>query len=80
MPNVDVSSPENAAVITALVITGKLLFNSGGSVCMIYMQEMFPTSLRYICGVFIWVFEHARTHLFRQCTLVTGKQPWAWAP
>ena len=38
--------PGNAVGVTVLAIMGRILMNWAGSVCNVYIQELFPTSSR----------------------------------
>lgn len=39
--------PDSAVAVTALATAGKVLLNLAGSACLVYLQELFPTPVRY---------------------------------
>lgn len=47
-----VAVSDNAIAVTALATVGRFLMNGAGTVCNIYVQELFPTSIRYVTTIF----------------------------
>ncbi|XP_054623916.1 solute carrier family 22 member 13-like isoform X2 [Dunckerocampus dactyliophorus] len=56
-------SQDNTLVIVALVAIGKFFLNGAGSICMVYSQELFPTSvsLAVLSGALVFLLPETRS-------------------